>query len=74
MEARPDTSRAMSLIAGGLTVVVLAVLLFGLETDSGEIDWVSVITAAAGVVMVVAGLIVAFRHRGTQTGSKHTAV
>ncbi len=63
----------MSLIAGGLTVVVLAVLLFGLETDSGEIDWVSVITAAAGVVMIVAGLIVAVRHRGTPTGSKHTA-
>lgn len=73
METGPDRGRALSLIAVGFAVVILAVLLFGLETDSGEIDWVSVITAAAGIVMVVAGLIVAFRHRGTPTGSGHTA-
>jgi hypothetical protein len=74
MEERPERSRALSLIAGGLAVVVVAVLLFGLETDSGEPDWISIIMALAGAVMVVTGLIFALRNRGTPTGSKpHTA-
>lgn len=74
MEAQPDRGRALSLIVGGLAVVVVAVLLFGLETDSGETDWVSVIMAVAGAVMVVTGLFVAFRTRGTPTGSNpHTS-
>lgn len=73
MEVRPERGRATSLIVGGLAVVVVAVLLFGLETDSGEVDWISVIMAAAGAVMVVTGLFVAYRNRGTPSGSKpHT--
>ncbi|HEU4356206.1 MAG TPA: hypothetical protein VFT27_11515 [Actinomycetota bacterium] len=59
----------MSLISVGLAVIVLAVLLFGLTTESGEVDWVSVITAVAGVVMVAVGAFIAFRGRGTSTGS-----
>lgn len=70
MEVRPDRTRAVSLISVGLAVVVLAVLLFGLETESGEVDWVSVVTAVAGAVMILAGVVIAFRGRGTSTGSK----
>jgi hypothetical protein len=74
MENRPQRVQPLSLIVGGLGVVVVAVLLFGLETDGGEPDWISIIMALAGAVMVVTGLIVAFRNRGRPTGSKpHTA-
>lgn len=74
METGPDRGRALSLIAVGFAVVILAVLLFGLETDSGEIDWVSVIMTVAGAVMVVTGVLITLRSRASSRGSgPHTA-
>lgn len=63
----PGRTRASMLISVGTVVVVLAVLMFGLTTDSGAVDWVSVITAAAGFVMVGTGLFVAYRDAGNRT-------
>jgi phosphatidylserine synthase len=60
-----DTSnrkQGLALAAAGLCVVVLAVLLFGLTTATGAIDVVSVITAVAGGLMVVSGLLQAYHH------------
>jgi len=58
--------RALGLLFAGLGLVytVLAVLLFGLTTDGGAIDWVSVITAAAGIGLVATGLYLALRLGG----------
>lgn len=63
-----ERGRGLVLVTAGLTVVVLAVLLFGLTTDSGEADWVSIITAVAGAVMVVTGLYIGLRRKETGTG------
>ena len=50
MEPKEKT-RGYVLTSAGTLIIVLAVLFFGLTTDSGEIDWVSVMPAAAGFVM-----------------------
>lgn len=65
MEAGNERNRGLSMIGVGLAVVVLAVLLFGLTTDSGDPDWISIITAVAGAVWAGAGLFVTFHHKGT---------
>ena len=48
----------------GMGVVALAVLLFGVTKDNGTPDWVSIITAIAGVVLAVTGLYTVLRNRG----------
>jgi hypothetical protein len=68
MEPKEKT-RGYMLTSAGTLIIVLAVLLFGLTTDSGEIDWISVITAAAGFVMAGSGLYLMFRTRGPRTAS-----
>jgi hypothetical protein len=68
MEPKEKT-RGYMLTSAGTLIIVLAVLLFGLTTDSGEIDWISVITAAAGFVMAGTGLYLMFRTRGPRTAS-----
>ena len=65
-----DTEKSrlgMVMSAVGTAIMVLAVLLFGVR-DEGGTDWVSVITAAAGFVMVAVGLFTLFRHRGDSGG------
>jgi len=49
----------------GIAIVVTAVLLFGLTTPAGAIDWVSVVTAVVGLGLVVDGLYLVYRNRGT---------
>jgi hypothetical protein len=51
---------AWSLAAAGVGIIGVAVV-FGLTTASGTADWVGIITALAGVVMVLTGLMRAFR-------------
>jgi predicted anti-sigma-YlaC factor YlaD len=68
MEPKEKT-RGYVLTSVGTLTIVLAVLLFGLTTDSGEIDWVSVITAAAGFVMAATGLYLVFRTTGPRPAS-----
>ena len=54
---------AWSLAAAGVGIIGVAVV-FGLTTASGDPDWVGIITALAGVVMVLTGLFRAL-HGGT---------
>jgi hypothetical protein len=64
METKGERNTGLVFVAAGLVVVVLAVLLFGVTTDIGGVDWVSIITATAGAVMAAAGLYRVFRNRG----------
>jgi predicted anti-sigma-YlaC factor YlaD len=68
MEPKKKT-RVHMLTSVGTVIIVLAVLMFGLTTDSGAIDWISVITAAAGFVMVGTGLFLMFRADEPRTGA-----
>jgi hypothetical protein len=47
-------------VAAGIATVVLAVLLFGLTTASGALDWVSVVTAFGGLVLAAEGFFMTF--------------
>ena len=57
----------LSLAAAGVGIIAVAVV-FGLTTDSGDPDWVGMITVLAGVVMTLTGLLRAFRG-GAPTGA-----
>ena len=50
----------LTLAAAGAGVMGASVV-FGLTTDSGAIDWVGIITATAGLIMVVTGLFRTYR-------------
>ncbi len=56
MPSNRERNQGLAQVATGLAVVVLAVLLFGVTTDSGAPDWVSIITTVAGVLMVALGV------------------
>ncbi len=56
MRSKRERNQGLAQVATGLGVLVLAVLLFGVTTDSGSPDWASIITAVAGVLMAVLGL------------------
>jgi hypothetical protein len=60
MEFRRTRNVGLSLVAAGVAAVVFAVLLVGLTTDTGAIDWVSTLTAVAGAVVAGEGLYVLF--------------
>ena len=55
-----DTKLGLPLAGAGVGIVGVAIV-FGLTTDDGAIDWVGIITAVAGVVMMVTGLFQHFR-------------
>lgn len=55
-----ERSVGLSLAAAGVGIMGVAVV-FGLTTESGDVDWVGMITAVAGAVMAITGLIRAFR-------------
>jgi succinate-acetate transporter protein len=71
MDAKRERNVGLSVLAVGLTTMVLSVLLVGLTTDSGAADWVRIVTAVAGTVMAVAGLFMFSRNNGT-SGTPHT--
>ena len=57
----------LSFAAAGVGIMGVAVV-FGLTTERGDPDWVGIITAAAGAIMVITGLLRAFH-----AGRPHTA-
>jgi hypothetical protein len=63
MSVAREGSRGLAFLAAGIAAVVLAVLLFGLTTPAGAVDWVSVVTALAGIGLAVEGVHMAFRRR-----------
>ena len=54
----------------GLGAISFA-LVVGFTKDGGGVDWISIITAAAGVVVALTGLFMMFRRgsRGSASGS-----
>ena len=60
MTPKGERNVGMPLAAAGVGIIGVAIL-FGLTTDGGDIDWVGVVTATAGLVMIVTGLYRALR-------------
>ena len=56
MAAEADRNVGLSLAAAGVGIIGAAVV-FGLTTAEGGPDWVGIITAAAGLIMVATGLL-----------------
>ena len=67
MSTRRDRNVGLSLAAAGVGIIAAAVV-FGLTSAAGGPDWVGIVTAAAGLIMIATGLLRAFR-----SGSPHTA-
>jgi hypothetical protein len=66
MTTRGDKRVGLSLTAAGIGIMGVAVV-FGLTTETGDLDWVGIITLAAGALMAITGLLTAYRNRGTRT-------
>ena len=60
MTPKGERKVGMSLAAAGVGIIGVAIV-FGLTTESGDVDWVGVVTATAGFIMVVTGLYRTFR-------------
>ena len=45
-----------------------ASVVFGLTTEIGAVDWIGIVTATAGLIMVLTGLLRAFRPGTHHTG------
>jgi hypothetical protein len=68
MGTRGEKNVGLSLAGAGVGIVGVAIV-FGLTTIDGGPDWVGIITATAGVVMILTGLFRAFGGKGaTHTG------
>ena len=60
-------SVGLTLAAAGVGIMGASVV-FGLTTDSGAIDWVGIIMATAGLIMILTGLFRAYRPGTPRTG------
>jgi hypothetical protein len=65
MRSRGEIS--VRLIAAGVLAIVAA-FGFGLQTPNGGPDWVAIVMAAAGLVIVAAGVIPRFRSGPSHSG------
>jgi len=66
MEAKEQRTRGLLQVIAGFGIVVFAVVLVGLTTSSDSPDWVSIITAAAGLTVAVTGVFTVLRHRAVK--------
>jgi len=57
--ANGEKNVGLTLAAAGVGIMGASVV-FGLTIDSGAIDWVGIIMATAGVIMVLTGLFRAY--------------
>ena len=64
MDVQPQWKSGLAELIAGVGVLVFAVVLVGLRNDRG-IDWVSVVTAFAGAILVITGFYTTFRHGPT---------
>jgi len=67
MTTRGERNVGLSLAGAGIGIIGVA-FVFGLTTAGGGPDWVGIITAIAGLVMISTGLF-----RGFRKGRPHTA-
>ena len=59
MATNGEKNVGLTLAAAGVGIMGASVV-FGLTIDSGAIDWVGIIMATAGVIMVLTGLFRAY--------------
>jgi hypothetical protein len=67
MAPRGERNVGLTLAAAGAGIMGASVV-FGLTTESGAVDWIGIVTAAAGLIMVLTGLFRAFRPGTPHTG------
>ena len=67
MATNGEKKVGLTLAAAGVGIMGASVV-FGLTTDSGTVDWVGIITATAGMIMVLTGLFRAHRPGTPRTG------
>ena len=60
MTPREEKSVGLTLAAAGVGIMGASVV-FGLTTESGGVDWIGIVMATAGLIMVLTGLFRAFR-------------
>jgi len=60
MEPRGEKHAGLTLAAAGAGIIGASVA-FGLTTNSGAIDWVGIVMATAGLIMLVTGLFRTYR-------------
>ena len=60
MAPRGQKNVGLTLAAAGAGIMGASVV-FGLTTDSGAIDWVGIVMATAGLIMIVTGLFRTYR-------------
>lgn len=60
MATKGKRNIGLTLAAAGAGIMGASVV-FGLTTESGAIDWVGIIMATAGLIMVLTGLFGAYR-------------
>lgn len=60
MATKEDRQIGLSMVAAGVGINGAAVV-FGLTANGGGIDWVGVVTVAAGALTAIMGLFTAFR-------------
>lgn len=67
MATREEKNVGLTLAAAGVGIMGASVV-FGLTTESGAVDWIGIVTATAGLIMVVTGLFRAFRSGTSHVG------
>ena len=67
MTPRQEKNVGLTLAAAGAGIVGASVVL-GLTTESGAVDWIGIVTATAGLIMILTGLVRAFRPGTPHTG------
>jgi predicted Rossmann-fold nucleotide-binding protein len=55
-------------VTGAGAGIMGAAVVLGLTTDSGAIDWIGIVTATAGLIMVLTGLFRVYRPGAPHTG------
>ena len=73
MTAKETRTYGLSLVAAGVASLLFAVLLVGLTTAGGAPDWVSIVTAIAGAVVLGDGLYILLRRRRAGGTTHHSA-
>jgi hypothetical protein len=67
MAPRGERNVGLTLAAAGAGIMAVSAV-FGLTTESGAVDWIGIVTATAGMIMVLTGLFKAFRPGTPHTG------
>jgi hypothetical protein len=65
MTPREEKSVGLTLAAAGAGIMGASVV-FGLTTEGGGVDWIGIVMATAGLIMVLTGLF-----RGFRSGTPH---